>query len=115
MFKFFSTLSRMVLIAGVLVALTPCGVCHRVEAAKACSMKSMSGKMNCCHKGQQPSPLCKAMDQSTTVESAKALDAVPAPSLVPVVAPAFLVAAVVVSPAVAVDTSPFRAPLSLRI
>src|SRR5581483_8143316 len=71
------TLSRVLLIAGVLVALTPCGICHQGmgQGSTACSMKHMSGKMDCCHKSKPASPLCKVMDQSSTVTAVKSLDA----------------------------------------
>ncbi|HJT24178.1 MAG TPA: hypothetical protein VJ873_06350 [bacterium] len=112
-----SILSRFVLALGVLVALTPCGVCHGSmgKASPACSMKSMSGKMDCCHKGNPASPICKVMDQASTAAVSHGLEAVPAP----VVSFAFNLAAmpaqVSVSVSAPLDTSPLRAPLALRI
>jgi hypothetical protein len=111
------TLSRVLLIAGVLVALTPCGICHQGmgQGSTACSMKHMSGKMDCCHKSKPASPLCKVMDQSSTVSAAKNISAVPAQVHAPVAAPVLVFIGASVKPFVVLDTSPFRAPLSLRI
>ena len=59
----------MLLIAGVLVALTPCGLCQKGmdKPSQACSMTHMSGKMDCCHKAKSTNPFCKVMDQSSLV------------------------------------------------
>ena len=117
MFKPFSILSRIALIAGVLVALTPCGICHQgmSQGSTACSMKHMSGKMDCCHKNKPVSPLCKVMDQSSTVTAAKSLAAAPVQVHALITAPALVFIGATVKPSVVLDTSPFRAPLSLRI
>ena len=73
--KIFLALNRLVLVAGVLVALTPCGFCHastQVSSSKmkACAMGSMGG-MKCCHssKAKSQSPLCKTMNQSSVVST----------------------------------------------
>lgn len=65
--KTLSLLYRMLLIAGVLVALTPCGLCQKdkINSPQACSMMDMSGKMDCCHKAKSTNPFCKVMDQSS--------------------------------------------------
>ena len=117
MFKFLAALNRMVLVAGVLVALTPCGVCHKdmAQASSACAMKHMSGKMDCCHKNKPVSPMCKIMDQSSTVSAADHSAPVPAKVVHPVVVPVLAFASAAASPSVVLDTSPFRAPLALRI
>jgi len=75
--KTLSLLYRMLLIAGVLVALTPCGLCQKGMSAstQACAMAHMSGKMDCCHKAKSSSPLCKVMDQSSVSVSPAHLDA----------------------------------------
>src|SRR5258708_3301383 len=79
--KTFLLLSRITLMLGVLVALTPCGICRgsMEKASQACSMTHLSGKMDCCHKGKQSSPLCKVMDQSSTVSVLHGLETVSAP------------------------------------
>jgi len=62
----FSILHRMVLVVGVLVALSPCSVCQQATPAmKTCSMTHMTGSMKCCHQSKPMSPLCKIMNQST--------------------------------------------------
>ena len=111
------SLLRTALILGVLVALTPCGLCHgdTGRSMSVCSMKSMTGHKDCCHRSKPVSPLCKIMDQSTTTAPAKVLDATPAPVLTVAVVPALVLAGVVVPASVVPDTSPHRAPLSLRI
>jgi hypothetical protein len=115
--KVLSILNRMALIAGVLIALTPCGICHpgMGQGPSTCSMKTMSGKKDCCHKEKHSSPLCKVMDQSSTVAAAKSLDAAPAQVSAPIAAPVLAFIGASVLPSVVLDTSPFRAPLSLRI
>ena len=115
--KMISLISRTALILGVLVALTPCGVCHgnMERSSSTCSMKHMSGKMDCCHKNKPVSPLCKVMDQSSTVSVAKNLATGPVVVAQPFVFPTLLVVGTIHSSSVVLDTSPFRAPLSLRI
>jgi len=115
--KAFQFLSRITLILGVLVALTPCGICHGAmdKASPTCSMKSMSGKMACCHKGKSSNPLCKVMDQSSTIAVSHGL-AVAHASVVSFASPlAATPSEVSLSTSAVFDTSPFRAPLSLRI
>lgn len=110
-------ISRFMLTLGVMVALTPCGLCQAAmeKPAQACAMKPVSGKMDCCHKNKQASPICKAMGQSSTAAVSHGLDL----AVVPVVAFASSLEAmpsrVVLSIPVVLDTSPLRAPLSLRI
>ncbi|HVZ79338.1 MAG TPA: hypothetical protein VHE12_00905 [bacterium] len=117
MFPLMKVLNRALLIAGVLVALTPCGFCHQAmgSTATACSMKSMSGQMDCCHKSKPVSPLCKVMDQSSMVSAGHSLAPAPVVVVHPFVVPSFVPAGVPFHPSTPIDTSPFRAPLSLRI
>ncbi len=107
---------RIILTLGVLIALTPCGLCQKgmSEASKTCSMTHMSPKMDCCHKAKSHSPLCQIMDQSSTVVSASVNAAViPVVSAV-ISAPSMLMVAVVPS-AVSSSSSPPRGLLALRI
>jgi len=67
--------SRMVLTLGVMVALTPCGICSTAAQAnmlsmKSCGMETMSG-MKCCQssKSKSQSPMCKTMNQSSVTPS----------------------------------------------
>lgn len=116
MFKILVVLNRMLLVAGVLVALTPCGVCHKdMGPASACSMKHMTGKMDCCHKSKPASPLCKIMDQSSTVSVAKHVAPVSTVAVHFFAAPVLVALRTVSVPSFQLDTSPFRAPLALRI
>src|ERR1700677_4327823 len=61
----------MILILGVMVALTPCGICSAAAQTnpsqmKSCAMDDMSG-MKCCQssKSKSQSPMCKTMNQSS--------------------------------------------------
>lgn len=118
MLKTAQILSRAMLILGVLVALTPCGLCQGAmeKPSSACSMKSMAGKMDCCnHKSKSSSPLCKVMNQSSTAAVSHGLDSVSV-SVASLVLPLVEVQARVFSlQSTTFDTSPLRAPLALRI
>ena len=83
--KTLSLLYRMLLIAGVLVALTPCGLCQKSQMTVNFKSYCSSAKAvhNCCH-SKSRGPLCQIMDQSSTAVSPAALD-VPAIQAAPVV------------------------------
>jgi hypothetical protein len=117
MLKPFQILNRIALILGVLVALTPCGICHGAmdKSSKTCSMTSMPKGMDCCHKGKQANPLCKIMDQSSTAAAPQILVSAPV-LVVSFVSPLPTSMERVSFPHLfQLDTSPFQAPLSLRI
>ena len=108
---------RIVLILGVLVALTPCGVCHKAEAAPTamphCTMKHSAGH-DCCH-AKKASPLCQVMDQSSVPLSSVHVDnAVVQTASIEL--PALKVPqAAVFSSSVLSSSPPLRGPLALRI
>lgn len=110
-------LNRMMLILGVLVALTPCGLCQGAmdKSSAPCSMRSMAGKMDCCHKSKPAGPLCKAMGQHSTAAVSHGLQAVPGPVLSFVSLLAVVFAGESASSSTPIDTSPHRALLPLRI
>ena len=114
--KLLLIIGRLALILGVLVALTPCNACQKdAQGQVHCTMAMKAHGMNCCHHPKAPSPMCKAMDQVSTPAVSHGLDfsAVPAaPFTSPLV---MFQTGAILSPAISVDTSPFRAPLSLRI
>ena len=108
----------MFLIAGLLIALTPCAVCHgpAMTGASHCSMANM-GNMKCCEQGsthKSHSPFCKVMDQSSLAVSGAHLNVadVPAVSFAGVLPSTLRTADV--SPKILFDTSPPK-PLVLRI
>ncbi len=108
---------RIVLIAGVLVALTPCGVCHKAEAAPAvmahCTMKHSTGH-DCCH-AKKASPLCQVMDQSSVPVHSVHLDHATIQTA-SAEFPALKVSQAVVVSSLALSSSPpLRGPLALRI
>ena len=108
---------RIVLIAGVLVALTPCGICQKgmAETSKACAMTHMSGKMDCCHKAKSTSPFCKVMDQSSVSVPSVHIDNT-AVQTASIELPALKVPqAVVVTSSLLSSSPPLRGPLALRI
>ncbi len=108
----------MMLILGVLVALTPCNACQKGEAqgsqTVACHMSSAAHGMGCCHGKKSPSPLCKVMDQSSLKASGVHFYAavVPAISFAGAVTP--VLRTVEASHQPLFDTSPPK-PLILRI
>ncbi len=111
------TLNRVVLIVGVLVALTPCGVCQRSmgKASQVCSMTPMAGKMDCCHKSKSPSPYCQVMDQTSVSVSPVHIDSA-AVQAASIEIPAFQVAqAGFVASVVPSSSSPTQGFLALRI
>ena len=113
--------NRTVLIFGVLVALTPCGMCKNVANAGAskmahCSMAKMEGQHNCCQSKRSQSPLCKIMDQSSTVSDAKASVLASMPVVSVVVVETLLPVRVCAVPSFrVVSASPPRGILALRI
>ncbi len=116
--RLFSILNRTVLAMGLLVALTPCGLCHGSSMAQGsvCPMKNM-GNMPCCghcqsHKSH--SPLCKVMDQSTLPVAGAHLNVADVPAVSYAVVPPSIFRTVQVSPQLIFDTSPPK-PLVLRI
>ena len=114
--KILILLNRMVLITGVLVALTPCGVCQKGAASTAmahCTMGHKAGH-NCCH-SKKASPLCQVMDQSSvSVSSVQSDKAVIQTALIEI--PALKVTqAVVISSSNFSSSPPLRGPLALRI
>jgi hypothetical protein len=105
----------MILILGVLIALTPCGICSAAvstsSAPKACCMNHMQG--GCCH-SQKQEPYCKAMDQSSIVSAVQAT--VFAQPLVTALAVKTLISfQLYVVPSTVVSSSPPRGTLALRI
>jgi hypothetical protein len=114
----FTILNRTILVMGLLLALTPCGVCRGTSMAQAsvCPMKKM-GNMNCCshcqsHKSH--SPLCKVMDQSTLPVAGAHLNVADVPAVSYAVVPPSFLRMANVSPKIIFDTSPPK-PLVLRI
>lgn len=117
--KIVQIINRAILILGVLVALTPCNACQRGTVQKrmdmSCPMSIKAGGMGCCHHGKESSPLCKTMNQSSTQVSSHGLDVVSMPVFTIASSPAATLIALPSPPSVLIDTSPQRAPLSLRI
>ncbi len=114
--KLFSILNRTVLVMGLLVALTPCGLCHgpAMSQTSACPMAHM-GNMKCCQGHQAHNPLCKIMDQSTvSLSMAQAPAAAPAVVMGKVYQPSFLTAAPVDVILTVVESPPRSSPV-LRI
>ena len=109
-------LNRMLLTFGLIVALTPCGLCHGPKAAKAghsCCSTSAS-KTNDCHSKSQ-SPLCKVMDQSSVSVPSVHLDAA---VVVPVLSSVLITESFKTAPMAAVVSacvSPPRSSSVLRI
>jgi hypothetical protein len=120
--KVVSALSRMILVFGVLVALTPCGICNASTQAgmpqmKSCEMGPMSG-MKCCQssKSKSQSPLCKTMNQSSLAQAVHGSDLAAVPAVSFVSADVFFSAKTFVSPAFSGSfASPPRGLLALRI
>jgi hypothetical protein len=113
-------LKRGLLILGVVVALTPCGLCHASSqtgamAMKSCGMASMTD-MKCCHSAKPQSPLCKIMGQSSVVSASHVSPLVVAPMVSAPLAVPSLSARGFISAAVGRSfASPHRGPLALRI
>ena len=118
MHKLLSLISRITLVLGVMVALTPCNACQQGGVAQGmmhCPMALKAKGMNCCQSKKSPSPICKVMNQSSTAAVSHGLD-LGATSVVGFVLPLTVSPSRVVFAAVfPADTSPCRAPLSLRI
>jgi hypothetical protein len=113
-------LKRGFLVLGVVVALTPCGLCHassqtNLSQVKTCDMGPMEG-MKCCHAAKSQSPLCKIMGQSSVVSASHVSSLVVVPVVAAPLAVAFLPAPTFTSSAFSRSfASPPRGPLSLRI
>ncbi len=115
-------LKRAFLIFGVIVALTPCGICSAsaqvgTSQMKSCEVDSMSG-MKCCQtsKSKSQSPLCKTMNQSSVVVAVHGSDLVAVPVVSFASADVFLLAKAVDFPAFSsFSASPPRGLLALRI
>lgn len=110
-------INRALLIAGVLIALTPCGVCHKAGVGSVamahCTMKHMAGH-DCC-RAKKASPLCQIMDQSSVSVPSVHLDHAVIQT-VSIELPALKVSqAAVVSSTVLSSSPPLRGPLALRI
>jgi len=120
--KAIDVLKRTFLIFGVIVALTPCGLCNAstqvgMSKMKSCDMGQMSG-MKCCHtsKSNPQGPLCKTMNQSSVVPAVHGLDMVNVSVVSHASANVFLLAKAVVFPALSsFSASPPRALFTLRI
>ncbi|HET9870897.1 MAG TPA: hypothetical protein VFR02_10440 [bacterium] len=115
--RFLKSLNRMFLAAGLLVALTPCGLCHAAGPSagmSACAMKASDCGKDCCHSKQAPAA-CKAMDQSTLPATALSMKA-PAAVAAPWTAPFRTACLAAGTPDRDLFGIPLpRAPLSLRI
>jgi hypothetical protein len=113
--KLLSILNRTVLVLGLLVALTPCGLCHgpAMSQTSTCPMAHM-GVMKCCQGHQAHNPLCKIMDQSSLQVSGTHLNfvVIPVVSFTGVLPSAPRMAEI--PPKIPFDTSPPK-PLVLRI
>src|SRR6185295_4578643 len=120
MVKTLQLISRFFLIAGVLVALTPCGLCHKTTMVMAmnaghscCAPKTTSGSDHCGSKARDP--LCQVMDQSSILTStvhvqAPVVEAVSIVFLQPMVMTSVSIQSFIPS-----GSSPPRGPLALRI
>jgi len=113
--KIFNLLGRSALLLGLLVALTPCGLCH------SASLQAVQQGHGCCAGASSQDahsdrgPLCQIMDQSSLSVEMVHLDM---PGVVPTVQgghPVVLVADVVPFLSVTVFSSPPRSPQILRI
>lgn len=113
--KTLTLLHRVVLTLGVLVALTPCGICHNSSMGPMahCTMKHAAGH-DCCH-AKKASPLCQVMDQSSVPASSAHLDnAVIQTAAIEI--PALKIPQAAVVPSLVLSSSPpLRGPLALRI
>lgn len=113
-------LKRGLLVLGVIVALTPCGLCHAsalppVPQVKTCDMGAMDG-MKCCHSTKPQSPFCKVMGQSSIAVSSHAANLAVVPVMTTSLVVAFLLEPILSVPAFGRSSaSPPRGPLSLRI
>jgi hypothetical protein len=114
---------RAFLIFGVIVALTPCGICKSSSQAansqmKSCEMGQMGG-MKCCQssKSKSQSPLCKTMDQSSEASTSNGSDLVAVPVISVVSADVFFLVKDVASPSFisSAYVSPPGRSLTLRI
>lgn len=115
--KMFLLFNRMALMAGLLVALTPCDLCHS-DSLKA----SQNGHGCCTQEGTQApdthssrGPLCQVMDQSSLNVEKVHLDL---PAVIPAAQEglsALRVAGIAPSRSVPVFSSPPRSPQVLRI
>jgi hypothetical protein len=113
-------LSRMVLIFGVLIALTPCGICSAAvgtssSPVKACCMSHMDGSQGCCHSKKTQEPYCKAMDQASVVPALHGTVLTAKPSVVAAAVQTLVSFRVCVIPSAVVSSSPPRGNLALRI
>ncbi|HUO57726.1 MAG TPA: hypothetical protein VMV05_06070 [bacterium] len=117
MAKFFILIQRAALIAGVLVALTPCNFCQKAGMASTamahCSMKHKTGH-DCC-RSKKTSPFCQVMDQSSVPAASVQVHA-PAVQVAPFEFAALPVLRTVQAfSAVSSSSPPLRGPLALRI
>jgi len=117
----FRLMNRTVLMLGVLVALTPCGICKNAVMAgsselKACSAMPMNGPQDCCRSQKSREPFCKAMDQSSVAPVSHGTLMAAMPSVSAVSVATLLPLQVCAVPSVqVVSSSPPRGTLSLRI
>jgi hypothetical protein len=121
MSKLFLLLLRMPLIFGVVVALTPCIACQvaKAPASRAVSSFPVQQASHCghgCCQSKARSPLCKIMDQASTPTTSPGLNITSSPTVISwaLHLPDITFQSLENAPAY-MDTSPFRAPLSLRI
>jgi hypothetical protein len=101
---------------GLLLALTPCGLCHAssMSQSSTCSMAHM-GNMKCCQNHKSHSLLCQVMDQSTLSPSiAQVPVPVSAVGLAKVFHPLLIVAVPQLLVVPAYETPPRSSPI-LRI
>lgn len=120
MLKLFAMLHRAMLVVGVIVALTPCGLCQASQpsmgmSAQTCHMDHGMAKDGCCHHSKSQGPFCKIMNQSSVQVASHGLDLVAMPVVHFASSPAAMPKVLPLPPLVFLDTSPQRAPLSLRI
>jgi hypothetical protein len=112
----------MILVLGVMIALTPCGICSadaqtNLSQMKSCAVGDMSG-MKCCQssKSKSQSPMCKTMNQSSVAAAVHGLDLAVVPVVSLAVENIFLSAKTLVSFASIYSfASLLRRSLSLRI
>ena len=120
MFKLFTMLHRAILVVGVVVALTPCGLCQASQSSMGtsgptCHMDHGMAKDGCCHHSKSQDPFCKIMNQSSVQVVSHGLEMISMPIVQFASSPMVMPKALPLTPLVFLDTSPQRAPLSLRI
>jgi len=112
-------LSRMVLIFGVLIALTPCGICSAAQAGSShiqtCPRSHMNGGHDCCHSKKSQNSYCKAMDQASVAPVAKGSVSFAKLSISTPVVLVLLPVQSIFNSFRVVSTSPPRGTLALRI